>query len=77
MARRFKSKGRSYKTHQNKLRAMKKFYRLTYKHSKENHKCNEEKGYKKPDSSYFFMKYPDEKSFLKAVKVKGAVEYKR
>ena len=56
---------------------MKKFYRLTYKHSKENHKCNEEKGYKKPDSSYFFMKYPDEKSFLKAVKVKGAVEYKR
>jgi len=74
VARHLKSKGRSYRTNQNKLRALKKFYRLTYRHSKENHKRNEEKGYKKPDSSYFFMKYPDEKSFLKTVELKKVSE---
>lgn len=67
-------KGRSFKTNQSKLRTLKKFYRLTYAHSKENYKQNEKKGYKKPDSSYFFMRYPNEQSFLKAIKIKEVLE---
>jgi len=70
MARHFLSKGRSYKTNKNKSRRLSKFYRLTYQNSKKNYKANEEKGYKKPDSSYFFMKYPEENDFLKKVKIK-------
>ncbi len=70
------SKGRSYKTNQNKLRTLKKVYRLSYKHSEENYKRNEKKGYKKPDSSYFFMRYPNEQSFLKVIKIKEVLSKK-
>ena len=74
MAKRLKGKGRSYRTNKTLTRRLKKFYRLTYEHSKENKKRNEEKGYKKPDSSYFCLKYPDEKSFIKTVKIKEVLE---
>jgi len=74
MAGGLKCKGRSFRTNKNKLRRLKKFYQSTYSHSKENHKQNEEKGYKKPDFSYFFMRYPDEKSFLVKVKIKDVLE---
>lgn len=71
MAKRFTSKGRTSKTYDNKLRKLKAFYRKIFKNSKEQHKRNEAKGYKKPDSSYFFMKYPTEKSWFDKVKIKG------
>ena len=72
MDKKFGSKGRSITTYKNKLRKMKKFYRLTFKHSKATHKRNTAKGYNKPDKRYFFMCYPTEKSFLDKNKIKLA-----
>ncbi len=66
----FKSKGRSLTTYKNKVKKLEKFYKLTFKHSKENYEHNTAKGYKKPDKRYFFMRYPSEKSFLDKIKIK-------
>lgn len=70
MARRNLSKRRSHRTYQSRLRKITKYYQTLFNRSKENYKQNEEKGYKKPDSSYFFMNYPTEKSFLKKIQLK-------
>ena len=71
MGRRFTSKGRTYKTNKNKLRKLKKFYRLTFKHSKKNFESNTASGYKyKTEGQYFFIKYPNETSFLNKIKIK-------
>lgn len=71
-----KSKGRSYKTYQNKLRKLTKFYNLTFKHSEEQKKRNEDSGYKKPENRYFCVRYPNEKSYISTLKIKPTNEKK-
>ncbi len=66
----FKSKGRSITTYKNKVKKLKKFYRLTFKHSKENYERNTAKGYKKSDKRYFFTQYKTFEDFLKVNKIK-------
>ena len=72
MGKHFASKGRSVRTYKNKLRKMKKRYRLLFKHSEANYRRNTAKGYKNPNKQYFFMQYPSEKSFLDKIKIKKA-----
>lgn len=71
MARRNPIKGRTVRTNKNKLRKLKKFYRLTFKNSKaqkERHMTLSEK--QRPKKRYFCDKYPNEKSFISKIKIK-------
>ena len=72
MGKRRLQKGRSSRTYSNILRRLKKYYRLTFKHSQEQKKQNEKKGYKNPNKKYFCDKFPTEKSFLDKIKIKQA-----
>lgn len=71
MIKQFRIKGRSQQTYNNKLRALKKVYRLTFKHSKEqkerNMKMSESQ---RPRKTYFCDKYSSEASFLSTIKLK-------
>lgn len=73
MGRRNVRKGRSITTYHNKIKKLKKFYRITFAHSvkqKEVHMALPEK--QRPNKKYFCDKYTDEKSFLKVIKIKQA-----
>ena len=70
MGRRNPLKGRSVRTYHNKMRELKKFYRLTFKHStaqKERDTALPET--KRPKKRYFCDKYPNEKSFISKIKI--------
>lgn len=59
------------KCYKNKLRRLKKFYRLTFKNSKaqkERHMKLPEK--QRPRKKYFCDKFPNEKSFISKIKIK-------
>jgi len=71
MGRRNPIKGRSVRTNHNKTKELKKFYRLTFKHSKdqkERHMTLAEQ--QRPKKQYFCDKYPNEKSFISKIKIK-------
>ncbi len=60
---RFVSKGRSTRTYQNKLKRVKKLYKRLYKASIKA---------KQPRKDAFHIRYPNEASFLKTIKIKEA-----
>ncbi len=71
MAKKAYGKGRSQQTYKNKLRKMKTFYRLTFKHSTEQkERTMTLPGNNKPQKEYFCDKYPTEVSFFKVFKIK-------
>ena len=74
MSKYFKGKGRSVKTHQNKIRKIKNYYKKLFKNSVANKKENEKNGYKNPNKKYFCDKFPTEKDYLKTVKIKEVLK---
>ena len=65
------SKGRSLTTYQNKLRKVRKLYKLTFKNSKKRKQQYESSSTKnKKRGTFFCDKYPTEKSFLDTIKIK-------
>ena len=61
-------KGRSLTTYSNKLRKLKSRYVKTFYNSKKSKEKNEIAGYNK--SSYFYLSYPTEQSFLEKNEIK-------
>lgn len=73
MGRRNSLKGRSIKTNLNKVREIKRYYRLTFKHSKEQkERDNASPENQRPKKKYFCDTFPNEKSFISKIKIKEA-----
>ena len=60
---------RTMKTYKNKIRNLKKYYRLTFKHSKKNKETNKKNNYKM-NKKYFCDTFPTEKSFINKIKIR-------